>query len=80
MSSSPEYAQTAFAEAQGRKHKLESQLEIKRELYHNLKRREQMITDEERDEMRKIYEEIAKLESELKEAAADVERFTPIVS
>lgn len=72
-----EFEQSAFGEAMERKHKIASEIEIKKDVLGSLKRREHQMTDEEREEMRKIEAELKKLDAELKEAQKDAERFTP---
>jgi hypothetical protein len=75
----PEFATEAFEEALQRKHKLVSEIEIKKDILGSLKRREHHITDEEREKMRERDAELKKLEQNLKDVGSDLERFTPVV-
>jgi len=62
-----------FLEALERKNAITAEIVAKKELYGMLKKREQHMSDEEREKMAEVYNEVEKLKSELKDVLAELE-------
>lgn len=72
---SPENERMYLHDILDRKHKLDSDIQVKSELVAMLKRRECRMTDEEREEFTGAHKDLLELQAKLKEVEADLSRF-----